>query len=208
MPKRKKIYYVSGMISLIFIPLLFWCYGSATLKSMEVRVLDFGLRAKEKEGKPVPEYYRIAMEDWTYKPVNVQPNFGKKEEQNFENLIRKMVSENISKTGIQFKFTDQNTYGDLVKILNLMLKTNQEVYGLDIDDTNSFYLLHKQPLPQQDIFRCGTRDAMSYMNQAEYDYKHASFRTKIVNYSSKEIYLLISGFLILVIVSSLSFRSK
>ena len=49
------------MISLIFIPILFWYFGSATLKSMEGRVLDFGLRAKDKEGQPVPEYYRIMI---------------------------------------------------------------------------------------------------------------------------------------------------
>ena len=196
------------MISLIFIPILFWYFGSATLKGMEVRVLDFGLRAKEKEGQPVPEYYRIAMEDWTYKPVNVPPNFGTKEEQNFENLIRLMVSQNVAKSGIQFKFTDQNSYGDLVKILNLMLKTNQEVYGLDLDDTNSFYLLHKKQLPQYDIDRCGTGYDLLYMNQAEYDYAHSSFWTKIIKYSNNEIYLLIVGFLILIVVSLVNFKSK
>ena len=196
------------MISLIFIPILFWYFGSATLKSMEVRVLDFGLRAKEKEGQLVPEYYRIAMEDWTYKPVNVPPNFGTKEEQNFENLIRMMVSQNVAKSGIQFKFTDQNSYGDLVKILNLMLKTNQEVYGLDLDDTNSFYLLHKKQLPQYDIYRCGTGYDSIYMNQAEYDFTHSSFWTKIIKYSNNEIYLLIAGFLILIVVSLVNFKSK
>lgn len=196
------------MISLIFIPILFWYFGSATLKGMEVRVLDFGLRAKEKEGQPVPEYYRIAMEDWTYEPVNDPPNFGIKEEQNFENLIRLMVSQNIAKSGIQFKFTDQNSYGDLVKILNLMLKTNQEVYGLDLDDTNSFYLLHKKQLPQFDIYRCGTGYDLLYMNQAEYDFTHSSFWTKIIKYSNNEIYLLIAGFLILIVVSLVNFKSK
>ena len=196
------------MISLIFIPILFWYFGSATLKGMEVRVLDFGLRAKEKEGQPVPEYYRIAMEDWTYEPVNVPPNFEIKEEQNFENLIRLMVSQNVAKSGIQFKFTDQNSYGDLVKILNLMLKTNQDVYGLDLDDTNSFYLLHKKQLPQFDIYRCGTGYDLLYMNQAEYDFTHSSFWTKIIKYSNNEIYLLITGFLILIVVSLVTFKSK
>lgn len=196
------------MISLIFIPILFWYFGSATLKGMEVRVLDFGLRSKEKEGQPVPEYYRIAMEDWTCKPVNVPPNFGIKEEQNFENLIRLMVSQNVAKSGIQFKFTDQNSYGDLVKILNLMLKTNQEVYGLDLDDTNSFYLLHKKQLPQFDIYRCGTGYDLLYMNQVEYDFTHSSFWTKIIKYSNNEIYLLITGFLILIVVSLVTFKSK
>lgn len=199
---------MSGMISLIFIPILFWYFGSATLKGMEVRVLDFGLRAKEKEGQPVPEYYRIAMEDWTYEPVNVPPNFEIKEEQNFENLIRLMVSQNVAKSGIQFKFTDQNSYGDLVKILNLMLKTNQDVYGLDLDDTNSFYLLHQKQLPQFDIYRCGTGYDLLYMNQAEYDFTHSSFWTKIIKYSNNEIYLLITGFLILIVVSLVTFKSK
>ena len=199
---------MSGIISLIFIPILFYYFGSATLKGMEVRVLDFGLRAKEKEGQPVPEYYRIAMEDWTYKPVKVPPNFGTKEEQNFENLIRLMVSQNVAKSGIQFKFTDQNSYGDLVKILNLMLKTNQDVYGLDLDDTNSFYLLHQKQLPPYDIDRCGTGYDLLYMDQAEYDYAHSSFWTKIIKYSNNEIYLLITGFLILIVVSLVTFKSK
>ena len=42
------------MISLIFIPLLFWYFGSSYLKTLDVRALDIGLPAKSREGKPAP----------------------------------------------------------------------------------------------------------------------------------------------------------
>lgn len=190
------------MISLIFIPLLFWYFGNAALKNMNVAVLDFGLRAKEKKGEPVPEYYRIAMEDWTYKPVNVKPNLNKDDVKNFENLINEMAAEKIPKTGIRFQFSDQNNYGDLVKILNILLKTKQEVYGLDIDDTNSLYVLYDIPVLSDDFIGCGTMPE-KYYDQADYDYRHASFYTKVMKYSTKETYFLIFGFLLLVYASML-----
>ena len=188
------------MISLIFIPLLFWYFGNAALKRLDIRVLDIGLPMKSREGRPALEIATVPKEGWTYKSVILQPNFGQKEEKRFENLIQKMVAENIPKTGIRFQFSDQNNYGDFVKILNLMLKTKQNMYGVDLDDNDSFYVLNELTFYKDDFIGCGTMPD-KYYDQADYDYKKASFFTKVMKYSTKETYYLIFGFLLLVYAS-------
>ena len=194
------------MNSLIFIPFLFWYFASDTLKRMEVRGINIGLAGKSLEGRPVPEFAKIPKEGWTYKPVNVKSNFGREEEQNFENLILKMGSDNIAKTGIRFQFSNQNSYGDFVKILNLMLKTKQEMYGVDLHEVDSFYVLNQRTFDQDEFIGCGTGAAT--IGVAEYEYREASFLTRVLKYPHQETYLLISGFLMLVIATSLKFKSK
>jgi hypothetical protein len=46
--KLRKIYYVPGLISAIFIPLLFWFYGNQKLQEPIPNVIDIGLPAKHK----------------------------------------------------------------------------------------------------------------------------------------------------------------
>ena len=44
--KSRKIYYVPGLISAIFIPLLFWYYGNQKLLEPVPNVMDIGIPAK------------------------------------------------------------------------------------------------------------------------------------------------------------------
>ena len=203
MKRRKKIYYVSGMISLIFVPLLFWIYSKPTVERLNLRVLDLGLPVKVKKGEKNSKNAIIPMDGWNYKSVNVKPTFGKNDESYFKSLIEKMKRENIEKSGIKFKFNNENTYGDLVKILNLMLKTNQEVYGLDLDKTNSLYVLYQNPnlINEYPIYN-DTYD-YEYGSQTEYDYQNSSFWKKLIEFSPKQTYYLIFGYLILLYFSML-----
>ena len=203
MKSRHKIFYVSGMISLIFIPLLFWYFATPTLKRMELTVIDVYLPFKAKPGQKMPENSQIPMEGWNYKPVTIKPNFGEKDEFYFKSLIERMTTEGISKSGIKFQFGNENSYGDFVKILNLMEKTNQEMYGFDMDKTTSLYVLYNKPNSKNDYPLYNDDVGENYTDQTDYDYKHSSFWQKLIKFSPKETFYLIFGYLILMYFSIL-----
>lgn len=192
------------MISLIFIPLLFWYFGSSYLKTLDVRALDIGLPAKSREGKPAPIYATVPKAGMTYKLISVPSNFKREQEQHFENLILEMASKDVPKTGIQFQFSDANTYGDLVKILNLTLKTKHEVYGVDLDSSNSLYILNQAlETNYYDINRCGTgADQVFIYKQDNRKFAQIKWEKLLDSFTVESSYL-IFGYLLLVIVSTL-----
>ena len=191
------------MISLIFVPFLFWYYATPTLKKMELTVIDIGLPFKAKPGENIPENSQIPMKGWNYKPVKINPNFGTKDELYFKSLIEKMMNDGIVKSGIKFQFTNENSYGDFVKLLNLMEKTNQEMYGFDTDKTNSLFVLYNKPNSKNDYPLYNDDVVENYSNQKDYDYKHSSFWQKIIKFSPAESYYLIFGYLLLLYFSIL-----
>ena len=152
MKKHKKIFYVSGIISLIFIAPLFWFLAQPTLTEMNLRVLDIGLPYKAKVGEKVPEYSQIPVEGWNYKPINIPINFDKKTEKKFIGFVNKLQNDKIEKCGIKFQFSNQNSYADFVNMLNIMLKTKQEFYGIDLEKTNSMYVLYMKPNLEQNYY--------------------------------------------------------
>jgi len=191
------------MISLIFIPLLFWYFGSSYLKTLDVRALDIGLPAKSREGKPAPIYATVPKEGMSYKLISVSPNFKGEQEQYFENLILEMASKNVPKSGIQFQFSDANIYGDLVRILNLTLKTKQEIYGVDLDSSNSLYILNQTFEPNYyNVERCGTGDQVFIYKQDERKLAQIKWEKLLDSFTVESSYL-IFGYLLLVIVSTL-----
>ena len=202
MRKHKKIFYVSGMISLIFIAPLFWYFAQPTLEKMNLRVMDIGLPAKAKNVEKLPAYTQIPMDGWNYKEIEIPQNFTKSTEEVFIEQVNKLQTAKIEKSGLKFKFSNGNSYGDIVKMLNLMLKTNQEYYGFDFQKTNSLYILYFPP-PKEDEYLLDNDQVFTYLNQKDYDYQHFSFWQKFINFSPKESFYLIFGFLILIYCSIL-----
>lgn len=198
MRKHKKIYYVAGIISALLVPLLFLYYATPVYDQMNMRVIDLGLPAKTKKGERLPEYAKIPTEGWNYKMINVKPGFDKKVEEKFIKEINQLTLNNIDKTGIRFQLSDKNVYADIVGLINIMLKTRQEMYGFDLDETNSFYVLYKTPLKNSDAFSCGGSLNVTYLNIDQYNYANADFWNKLIYYSPKESYYLIFGFLMLI----------
>lgn len=197
MRKHKKIYYVAGVISALLVPLLFLYYGTPVYYQMSMRAIDIGLPYKAKKGEKVPEFAKIPIDGWNYKTINVNPGFDEKTEENFIKEINQLKENDIDKTGVRFQFSDKNVYADIVGLLNIMLKTKQERYGLDMDETNSLYVLYKRPLEYTDVFGCGGGD-VGYLSIDEYNYDNANFWNKLIHYSPKESYYLIFAFLMLI----------
>ncbi|SUX43344.1 hypothetical protein [Chryseobacterium indoltheticum] len=197
MRKHKKIYYVAGIISALLVPLLFLYYATPVYYQMSMRVLDIGLPYKAKEGEKIPEYTQIPKEGWSYKTINVKPGFEAKTEEIFIKEINRLKENNVDQTGIRFQLSDKNVYADIIGLLNIMLKTKQERYGLDMEGTNSLYVLYKKPLEYTTVFGCGGGDA-GYLSIDEYNYDNANFWNRLIYYSPKESYYLIFGFLMLI----------
>jgi hypothetical protein len=167
---------------------------------MNLRALDMGLPYKAKKGEKAPEYSQVPMEGWKYTPVKVPVNFGKTKEKEFMGLIQKLKKEKIDKTGLRFQLGNENSYGDLVKLLNLMEKTQQSAYGAGTEKTNSLYVLYYKPdknLLQHD------HSPNAYINQTDYEYQTASFWEKLIRFSPNGSYFLIFGYLMLVYCSFL-----
>lgn len=197
MRKHKKIYYVAGIISALLIPLLFLYYATPVYNQMSLRVIDIGLPAKAKKGEKFFEYTRT--EDWNYKTIIVKPGFDKKTEENFIREINQLKENDIDQTGIRFQLSNKNVYADIVNLLNISLKTEQERYGFDMFETNSFYILYKKA--DHEIFSgidgngdCG----FGYFDMNDYNYRTSNFWNKLIHYSPKESYYLIFGFLMLI----------
>lgn len=203
MRKHKKIYYVTGIISALLVPLLFLYYATPVYYQMSMRAIDIGLSYKAKKGEKIPEYTQIPKEGWNYKTINVKPAFDKKTEEIFIKEINQLKENDIDKTGIRFQLSYKNVYADIIGLLNVMLKTKQERYGLDMERTNSLYVLYKKPLEYTDVFGCGGGD-VGYLSIDEYNYDNANFWNKLIHYSPKESYYLIFGFLMLIYCAMLS----
>jgi hypothetical protein len=197
MRKQKKTFYITGIISLIFIAPVFWYLAQPTLKKMNLRVMDIGLPYKAKKGEKIPEYAQIPFEGWNYKPIKIPANFNENTEKQFIGLISKLQNEKIEKNGLKFQFSKENSYGDIVKMLNIMIKTKQEFYGIDMEKTNSMYVLYFKPIKNDEyVFDCD--QTILYLNQRDYESQHSTLWQKLIYFSPKESYYLIFSFLILI----------
>jgi len=202
MKKHKKIFCFGGMISLIFIQIIFWFSAQSTLDEINLRGLDIGLPYKVKTGEKAPEFATIPIVGYKYETINLPSNFTEKAENEYVNKVLHLQKQNIDKTGIKFQLSDTNNYNDLVRLINLLLKTKQDSWGLDTDNTNSFFVVHRKIdyNKKNDFSFCGGV-IFDYIDQNDYDFKHSNFLEKILKYSPKESYYLILGFLVLTYTS-------
>lgn len=188
--KHKKIYYVPGIFSLLVIPIVFWYYGTEYIKENDFRVISFNMPPKDYSKRP--EFVEI-LKDLKFKSIIVPPNFSDKTENHFFNLVKELQKNDIDKTGIKFQLTNQNTYADLVKLLNIMEKTGQGRYGLNIEG-NSFEIIHIKKI-KEDVMMCGTSSAMVNFENTKSENKFNLFFQKLPNYT----FPIIIGYFLLIL---------
>ncbi|SMC76069.1 hypothetical protein [Moheibacter sediminis] len=189
--KHKKIYYVPGIISLIVIPLILWHYGTQYIQENDYRVLGFNMPPKDYMEE---EEFAEVFADMKYDDVKVPSNFSYETELKYLNLVKDLQEKNIDKTAIRFQLTEDNTYGDIVNLLNIMEKAEQPRYGWKLEE-NTFEVIHiKQH--NEDVMMCGTfflhHDLESVIKS---DLNVKEFIQKIPKY----FYPILIGYLILMI---------
>jgi len=205
---HKRFLYVPGMFSLLVIPLVFWYLGSEYLRENDYRVL--GINFPEKNYlEHYPQYnYKIG---YNYETIQVPANFSKETEDQYFNLIKKLQERNIDKTGIKFQLSDENTYGDFVKLNDLMLLTEQDMYSANLED-DAFYVIHhkKINIAEPTLIGC---IVVPFDDRSNYEIFSSDLKGFIQNLPNS-IYLILFGYLILVICAIfkpkifISFSSK
>ncbi len=202
MKHLKRIHYVPGLISTCIIPILFWFYGNRKLNEPIPNVMDIGLPAKE-IGKPNLSFepYR----NWDYKKILVKPNTARQNSDLYVSEIKKLQQRNEKKTGIEFIINDENSYDDLISILNDFIKTKQEYYTLDLGKTNHFFAMvnYKDPNKvDEPCMLCNDNDAFPY--QPKGYYKFQEFLSQL----PKQAFYIIFGFLIFLNISMFSIKES
>ena len=204
-----KIYYVPGLISAILIPILFWFYGSQKLKEPTPNVMDFGLSKKLEPNEKITgmdfEYYR----NWNYKKIVVQPNTARKNSNYYVSEIKKLQKRNQKETGIEFIIGNDNSYDDLISILNDFEKAQQYQFGLDLEKTGHLFAVHIYEDPNAKKI-----DTFSICGGVIFEHYEPTLFEKITYQFSefgklpKPAYYIIFGYLILLNVSILSLVRK
>ncbi len=213
----KRIYYVSGLISACIIPILFWFYGNRKLKEPISNVMDIGLPAKIHSTNSHEEkdwIYRGSFEplrNWDYKKIVVKPNTARQNSDLYVSEIKKLQQRNKKDTGIEFIINDDNTYDDLISLLNDMAISQHERYGLDLDKSGHFFALVNYKDPK----KMNRGDDVVYGNDLViYNYKESDYYEGFEKFSyqvsqlPKETFYLIFGFLIFLNISMFSIKES
>lgn len=206
--KLRKIYYVPGLISAIIIPLVFYYLGNQKFKEINISYISLGLPFKYDKDIPLEEqtYTFEPYRNGKYQQIEVEPNSARKNSKFHIVQLNKLQEKNLEGTGIEFILDDNNTYDDFVSILNDLAITNQEKYGMDLDNTGHIFVLvnYKNPIIQEiEIFRCGTGLMMEYQNNPKYFKGYKKFQYQISQLPEKAFYIIFS-FLIFLQISVLS----
>ena len=210
--KSRKIYYVPGLISAIFIPLLFWYYGNQKLLEPVPNVMDIGIPAKHihSEKCKTSQTCFESVRNWKYQKIIVQPNTARKNSKYYVSEIKKLQKRNQKETGIEFIIGEQNSYGDLVSLLNDMEISKQDFWCLDLEKTGHFFVTvnYKDPNAKDIENEC------LLCNDLIVEYYEPTFYEKITYQFSefgklpKQAFYIIFGYLILLNISILSLVRK
>lgn len=89
-------------------------------------------------------------------------------------MIENIKKVNKDKTGIKFQFSKENTYKDIVGIINVLVKCKFEQYGVDTETANSIYAVYSKP-NLDDTYLSNDTVVTNYLNQKDYDFQHSNF---------------------------------
>ena len=190
------------MFSLLIIPVVFWYYGSNYIKENDYRVLGFNMPPKDYFETYPEEDYKV---NYNCEEFNVPINFSQETEENFFEIIKNLQEKNIDKSGVKFQLTSENTYNDIIKLLNLMEKTEQGRYLFDFKD-DYFYVLHHEvskDLEERPILSC---DLVVYDDRSTLQIIKTDIIEQFIQKIPKFLYPILIGYFILVICAI--FRPK
>ena len=83
-------------------------------------------------------YYYWLEKDYLYKTIDVPINFNKNDAKIFERLVLEMQKSDKEKVGIKFIFKDENTFSDIMNMLQIMENSKQDIHTFY---NNYFYVM-------------------------------------------------------------------
>ncbi|MCA6065564.1 hypothetical protein JI747_000150 [Chryseobacterium sp. RG1] len=203
----RKIFYVPGLISALFIPILFWYYGSQRVHS-QYTVMDLGLPAKHKSTDSFDNTFE-QFRNWNYQKIIVKPNTALQNQQYYISELKKLQERNQKETGIEFVIGDKNTYQDFIALMDVMQLAHQETFGIDVENTNHFFALHfyKNPIETKKEYTsiCGGVVGGYYKEKNTLNLINPE---TFINHVPNKAYYIIFGFLLFLNISMLSIKER
>lgn len=142
-PKRRKIFYVPGMISLLIVPFMFIEYANQELTckplySLRINIADKSwlrkypqLLTEFKGSIPPKRNYVDIIFDGDNTDNRIKLNFA-------QVRIREIIAENDSINGVRFHFTNSSEWWTFVESLNILHKEQAERF-VPLDDDIWFF---------------------------------------------------------------------
>lgn len=202
----RKIYYVPGLISAIIIPLVFWYFAENRIDKTIYTVVDLGIPAKSSHGM-----YESSFEPyrkWNYIKIKVEPSTALKNQDFYVSELRKLQKLNEKESGIEFIIGNENTYQDLIALIDAMILSKQDRYGLDMEKTGHFFAVHKfvdPNLKEMEFTRiCGYE--MINVKYPESDLNGLYKFSIQLSQLPKNAYYIIFGFLIFLNITMLNIK--
>lgn len=205
----KKIYYVSGLISAVLIPVLFWYYGNQKFEDINVSVMDIGLPAKEREGIKNTFASFEPVRNWNYQKIKIAAGTAKENSNLYVSELKNLQKRNEKESGIEFILDQNNTYGDFVSVLNDLAIAKQEQYAVDLEKTGHIFAVYSyvDPKFQYPEYECLLCNDTIEWEPAETDSYYGKITTALTTLP-KEDYFFIFGFLIFLNISMLSIKER
>lgn len=140
--KRQKIFYIPGMISLIFVPIAFIYFASKQQKRLLVSTIPFFCLDTNylKKQNLLSRFYRHFPPNRNYTEIILTGNNKNDETKlNFSQIrIREILSGNDSLNGLHFKFMDSSEYWTIIKALDILTIEGAKTY-IPLDNNLWFY---------------------------------------------------------------------
>lgn len=204
MISRKRIYYFPGLISAVFIPILFWYYGNQKYEEINFSYVEISID---------PIFYKktdFNTFEFTrnLKKIAVKPNEARKNSKFYISEIKNLQQEKNKESGIEFILNDKNSYDDFVSLLNDMQLSKQENYILELEKTGHLFAFNSEIDDYIRYNNCGFGlSPNNYFLQSNY-YGGFSTFVYLVSQLHKDAFYLIFGFLILLNISMLSIKES
>jgi len=211
MKKRPKLFYTPGMISLLVLPVLFYMYQPAEKKQ---NVLKLTIPQEDQPEEPSPFIMRFSraavMAELRGKKINTvyydeDHSLNARKLEFIEHEALKLKFYHDTTQVIKVHLSADNTYGELVQLINAMYKNKQKIYAL-LD--NDFYIFGEYPpIPDTDTipyFTCGGGYMQVTTTPIETFWEQVNkFKSYIVNNA-----LLLSAFVLLIAVPVIIKRKR
>ena len=145
--KRRKLFYIPGMLSLLIVPVLFYRYQTDIVKTQTV--LRLFVPSDEKSPSRFSKYtVKAGLKgkkiNTVYLNGDRRLNVKKLDFIAYEAL--KLKYYNDTSQILHVKFSEETTYGEFVQLVNIMHKDGHKRYAWLDDD---FYVFGEPPLPSE-----------------------------------------------------------
>ncbi len=196
---HKKLYYTSGIISLLFLPILCVLYLQKTKVFEPIYTIELNTWIPN-----LSEHWISQGYDFYINPkrnyLNIYLNGNEKEDRtklDFVQLyLRDLVKNKDTLSGVHIFFGNKSKYWEFIEIINISVKEKARQFSY-IDNDFWFYNYYPKPAVKKQIKRgwlCGTRDYYFDQNQA-FQQDNKTPRGLIIFYTLLSIlFLLMCGF--------------